>query len=680
MLPQPLTILLFILLHRASAVDILFNTFNSTSLLLYGVTTVQSSVLTLTDSTPFSVGRALYPTPIPTKNPDNSSLLLPFSTSFIFSISPYPNRLPGHGFAFLFAPTFGINGTSSSQHLGLLNFTNNGNSNNRLFAIKFDVFENQEFNDVSNNHVGVNVNSLTSFVASEAGYWVGGVDSSDFRDLKLNNGENYQVWIDYLDSRIIVTMARVGMTRPQRPLINASLDLGMVFLDQMYIGFGGATGQLVESHRILSWAFSNSNFSIGDALVTTNLPSFVPPNRSVFRSKRFIVGVSVGGVSVIGLGIVIYIVLVHRRKRKQGVEEELEDWELQYWPHRIDYQEIFSATNGFSDENIIGYGGNGKVYRGVLLGGVVVAVKRISLGNEDGMKEFLAEVSSLGRLKHRNLVGLRGWCKGDKKSLILIYDYMENGSLDKRVFECEESRLLSWEERVKALKDVASGVLYLHDGWESTVLHRDIKASNVLLDKDMVARLGDFGLARMHHHGQSASTTRVVGTVGYMAPEVVRTGRASVQTDVFGFGVLVLEVVCGRRPIEEGKMGLVDWVFGLMERGELFNAIDERLQAKGGYVKEEASRVVHLGLLCVHPDPNKRPLMRQVLKVLEGTSEGNQSEGEGEGIEMNLLEPMIWSNYGQNVGGLGHPTYEDIRRASTSSISLNWSDIISEGR
>ncbi|KAF5184592.1 L-type lectin-domain containing receptor kinase VII.1 [Thalictrum thalictroides] len=360
----------------------------------------------------------------------------------------------------------------------------------------------------------------------------------------------------------------------------------------------------------------------------------------------------------------------------------MEEWELEYWPHRITCQEIFNVTKGFSDENVIGIGGNGKVYKGVIEGGVEVAVKRISHESKEGLREFLSEVSSLGRLKHRNLVGFRGWCKNEKGSLILVYDYMENGSLDKRIFECDEKMLLSWEDRLRVLKNVAEGVLYLHQGWESRVLHRDIKASNVLLDRDMNGRLGDFGLARMHDHDKAISTTRVVGTAGYMAPEVVRSGRASAQTDVFGFGILILEVVSGRRPIEEGKPPLVDWIWGLMEKGELVNALDERLRAKGGIDYEEVERVLHLGMLCAYPDPRTRPTMRQVLKVLDGTPSADESEGEG--MEVYLLDKMksstMWSKYHRSLRHGAHPTFEQIRQSISSSLSLSGSDIIMEGR
>ncbi|KAL6141284.1 hypothetical protein ACLB2K_059574 [Fragaria x ananassa] len=182
--------------------------------------------------------------------------------------------------------------------------------------------------------------------------------------------------------------------------------------------------------------------------------------------------------------------------------------------------------------------------------------------------------------------------------------------------------MLTWEERIKVLKDVACGILYLHEGWEAKIMHRDIKASNVLLDKDMTARLGDFGLARVHHPGElSGTTTQVVGTVGYMAPELVRTGRTSAEIDVFGFGILVLEVVCGRRPVEAGKPGLVDWIWTLMERGELIHGLDERLKSNSGYNIDEVERFLRLGLLCAYPEPRGRPTMRQVMKVLEGATD-----------------------------------------------------------
>ncbi|RWR89151.1 L-type lectin-domain-containing protein [Cinnamomum micranthum f. kanehirae] len=457
----------------------------------------------------------------------------------------------------------------------------------------------------------------------------------------------------------------------------------------MYVGFTAATGQLVQTHRILAWSFSNSNFSAYQGLITSNLPSFVPPKDSIFKSKGFIAGISVASIAFLG-ALLIFFIWARRRSIKRRRDEErdaIEEWELEYWPHRIRYNDILAATKAFSEENVIGIGGNGKVYKGVLgPGSIEIAVKCIPHESQHGMKEFLAEISSLGRLKHRNLVGLIGWCKQDKGGLMLAYEYMENGSLDKRVFfsDCDESSMLSWDARLSVLKDVAAGVLYLHEGWEVSVLHRDIKASNVMLDKSMNGRLGDFGLARMHEHGQALGTTRVVGTVGYMAPEVVRSGKASAKTDVFGFGVLVLEVVCGRRPVEDGYPPLVEWVWGLMEKKEMVMALDGRLRLKGGWEEEEVERVLHLGLVCVHPDPSSRPSMRQVVKFLEGARDGEESDGDG--MEMSLLQKVesasSWFAKYQKwaVGRAHHPTFQDVKQSLSSSISLSGSDIIVEGR
>ncbi|GJM91316.1 hypothetical protein PR202_ga07678 [Eleusine coracana subsp. coracana] len=255
-------------------------------------------------------------------------------------------------------------------------------------------------------------------------------------------------------------------------------------------------------------------------------------------------------------------------RQRAAVAETLEEWELDH-PHRFAYKELHRATKGFSDSELLGAGGFGKVYRGVLKpSGDVVVVKRISNNGKQGMREFVAEVASLGRLRHRNLEG------------------------------------------------VAAGLLYLHEEWEQAVVHRDVKASNVLLGADDGnARLGDFGLARLHDHGGDPATTRVVGTLGYMSPEVFEMGRATAATDVFAFGVLLLEAASGRRPVDPATgASLLRWVRELGVTGKLLRAVDERLE--GCYDEEEATRVLWLGLACSQTRPEARPTMRQVCQYL----------------------------------------------------------------
>ncbi|KAL3627778.1 L-type lectin-domain containing receptor kinase VII.1 [Castilleja foliolosa] len=649
---------ILIIFQLTSAVDFLFNGFGPSDVSRYGDSTNISRAITLTNRLPFSLGRAIYPSKIPTKQP-SSSFVLPFSTSFIFAMSPYRSELPGHGLMFVFVPTPGIQESSSAQHLGLFNSTNNGSPDNHVFGVEFDVFRNEEFGDMNDNHVGIDVNSLFSVNASESGYWPD--NGGSFRKLDLNSGSNYQVWIDYVDGFVNVTIAPVGfMNRPNRPLISFPINLSDVLEDEMYVGFAAATGALTQSHLILAWSFSNTNFSLSDGFITRGLPNFGPPKTPIHRTKGFIAGsISLGFLFLVVVALLLVIMNKRIKKKREGL---MEDWELEYWPHRISYRKIESATNNFSEDNVIGVGGNGKVYRGVFTGGSEVAVKRISRESSEGIKAFSAEISSIGRLKHRNLVRLRGWCKKDKSSLVLVYDYMENGSLDKRVFDCDENKVLNFEDRIRILKQVASGILYLHHGWEFKVVHRDIKASNVLLDKEMNARLGDFGLARVDDNDDKVDNgpTRVVGTIGYLAPEVVRSGIASTETDVFSYGILILEVICGRRPIEQGEPLLVEWLWELLRKGELISGVDPRLRTNGVFDEEKVEKMLHLGLLCAHPDPSLRPTMRQVMKMFEEkTEEVDEDEGDE---DVYILEKM------------------KSQEILCSLVSISWSDSIGVGR
>ncbi|PRQ22740.1 putative protein kinase RLK-Pelle-L-LEC family [Rosa chinensis] len=203
--------------------------------------------------------------------------------------------------------------------------------------------------------------------------------------------------------------------------------------------------------------------------------------------------------------------------------------------------------------------------------------------------------------------------------LLLVYDYMPNGSLDKYLYN-QPNVTLNWSQRFRVIKGVASGLFYLHEEWEHVVIHRDVKASNVLLDKDFNGRLGDFGLARLCDRGIDPQTTHVAGTLGYIAPEHARTGRATASTDVFSFGAFLLEVTCGRRPIErqgpKDDIVLVDRVFVCWNRGNILEARDQKLS--NDFVVGEVELVLKLALLCSCSEPAARPSMRQVMQYLEG--------------------------------------------------------------
>jgi len=233
------------------------------------------------------------------------------------------------------------------------------------------------------------------------------------------------------------------------------------------------------------------------------------------------------------------------------------------WSSKILLKRLYKATTGFTDRKLLGSGGFGKVYRGVLpSSNMQVAIKKVSHDSRQGSKEFVAEIVSMGRLRHRNLVQLFDYCRR-KGELLLVYDYMPNGSLDKLLFH-NDTPSLNWAQRYQVIRGVASALLYLHEEWEQVVLHRDVKASNVLLDADLNGRLGDFGLAKFHDHGSTPQTTNMVGTVRYLAPEIARTGKSTTCSDVFSFGTFMLEVACGRKPVESERpleeVVLVDWL------------------------------------------------------------------------------------------------------------------------
>ncbi|XP_040992211.1 probable L-type lectin-domain containing receptor kinase I.6 [Juglans microcarpa x Juglans regia] len=587
----------------------IYNGFSQANLYLDGIAKVlRNGLLQLTNISHQKVGHAFYQLPI------NFSTIssISFSTNFVFAMVPQEPELGGHGIAFAISPSRSFNGIAS-QYLGLLNFSNNGLPSNHVLAIELDPVKSPEFEDID-NHVGIDVNDLRSLESAPAAYY-----SNEERmniSLELLSGNPMQLWIDYDEAEKLlnVTLAPIRTPKPDWPLLSTPINLSEIVLESMYVGFSASTGSVASDHYILGWSFNKSGQA--QSLDISRLPT-LPPRRKQ-KEKRIVVIRALLIVVVVLLITIIGAAYYFWRKK---YEEVREDWESEYGTHRFSYKSLYKATKGFKAKEIIGEGGFGKVYRGTLPSNEQIAVKRVSHDSQQGMKEFVAEIISMGRLRHRNLVRLLGYCRR-KGELLLIYDYMPHGSLDRFLYS-NGRRHLNWLQRFQILRGVASGLLYLHEGWEQTVIHRDIKAGNVLLDAEMNGRLGDFGLARLYDHDTNSQTTLVAGTVGYLAPELTRTGRATTYTDVYAFGAFMLEVACGRKPIERMGMPeelvLVDWVFECWSKGDILRASDPRLE--GNYVVEEMVLVLKLGLLCSHVNPVARPSMMRVMQFLNGDAD-----------------------------------------------------------
>ncbi|XP_019190173.1 PREDICTED: probable leucine-rich repeat receptor-like serine/threonine-protein kinase At3g14840 [Ipomoea nil] len=284
------------------------------------------------------------------------------------------------------------------------------------------------------------------------------------------------------------------------------------------------------------------------------------------------------------------------------------------------YTQIKDATNNFDAANKIGEGGFGPVYKGSLLDGTVIAVKQLSSKSRQGNREFLNEISMISCLQHPNLVKLYGCCV-ERKQLLLVYEYLENNSLARALFGPEDCQLkIDWPTRHRICVGVAKGLAFLHEESEIKIVHRDIKPTNVLLDRELNPKISDFGLAKLDDDDKThIISTRVAGTRGYMAPEYVLWGYLTFKVDVYSFGVVTLEIVAGKNVEyrrDENCLCLLDWVLDLQKQGNLIELIDPRLGSN--FDKEQALRVIKVALLCTNPSPALRPSMSLVINMLEG--------------------------------------------------------------
>ncbi|KAJ1276972.1 hypothetical protein BS78_05G257900 [Paspalum vaginatum] len=574
-----------------------------------------------------SVGRAKYVYPVPLWD-GGTGEMASFTTTFSFGITIDPSTtFPGDGMAFFLGhfEQWDIPPESGGANLGLVTggFTN-GSGDSAVVAVEFDTYLNRGYGpyaDISSSHVGIDINSVNSTASTDA--------SSPTKN--LTSGNTMVATVTYENvSKLLAVELKIDNTSYT---VNATVDLRSYLPQQVAVGFSAATGNGGEQHQVLSWSFAST----------------LEPKTSEHRPSRVAVVISVVVPLLLLLVSTLGFLLWKKHKGRRwrvphGTTEDSDCDEEQddlargvaaSGPRRYTYRELAAATGNFAEDGKLGRGGFGSVYRGKLMitadGGQnqeerPVAIKVFSSeSSAQGRKEFEAEVRIISRLKHRNLVQLLGWCDS-RSGLLLVYELVAGGSLDRHLHSRE--RLLTWPDRYQIILGLGSALRYLHQEWEQCVVHGDIKPSNIMLDEWHGAKLGDFGLARLGDHGARWQTTKaVLGTAGYIDPEFVNTRHPSTESDVYSFGIVLLEVVSGRAPVvlpEPGSGGgppfvLLKWVWSLYGRNEILDAVDERLKGGSDEVADDRcmERALVVGLWCAHPEQSERPTIAQAMHVLQ---------------------------------------------------------------
>ncbi|XP_065014706.1 putative serine/threonine-protein kinase isoform X2 [Musa acuminata AAA Group] len=319
--------------------------------------------------------------------------------------------------------------------------------------------------------------------------------------------------------------------------------------------------------------------------------------------------------------------LLSRRKHHQHSEQET-GFSSDKNVRLISYDELRSATDNFHQSNKIGRGGFGTVYKGTLRNRVAIAVKVLSAESKQGVNEFLTEIDAIANVRHPNLVELIGCC-AQGSSRILVYEYMENSSLDRALLglNIDDTSKLNWKIRSAVCIGTAKGLAYLHEELEPPIVHRDIKASNILLDSDFAPKIGDFGLAKLFPDNVTHISTRVAGTTGYLAPEYAMQGQLTKKADVYSFGVLVIEIISSRSSSKTYWSGLgqslLEWTWQLFVEGRIKEVIDPALQE---YPEEQVLRFLKVGLFCTQASAGRRPSMPQVVEMLSKPMKLNEKE------------------------------------------------------
>ncbi|CAI9116400.1 OLC1v1017536C1 [Oldenlandia corymbosa var. corymbosa] len=359
-------------------------------------------------------------------------------------------------------------------------------------------------------------------------------------------------------------------------------------------------------------------------------PPFVPPPPISSPGGNSATGAIAGGVAAGAALLFAAPAIAFAWWRRRKPQEYFFDVPAEEDPEvhlgqlkRFSLRELQVATDSFSNKNILGRGGFGKVYKGRLADGSLVAVKRLKEERTPGGElQFQTEVEMISMAVHRNLLRLRGFCMTPTERL-LVYPYMANGSVASCLRERPPNEPpLDWPTRKRIALGSARGLSYLHDHCDPKIIHRDVKAANILLDEEFEAVVGDFGLAKLMDYKDTHVTTAVRGTIGHIAPEYLSTGKSSEKTDVFGYGIMLLELITGQRAFDLARLAndddvmLLDWVKGLLKEKKLEMLVDPDLQ--NNYIECEVEQLIQVALLCTQGNPMDRPKMSEVVRMLEG--------------------------------------------------------------
>lgn len=506
------------------------------------------------------------------------------------------------------------------------------NQQDSFFAVEFDTSFDPSVGDINGNHIAIDVDTIISVASVDA--------ISEGIDLK--SGKKINAWIEYRDGMKKVSVwVSHSFVRPLKPILDAQIDLSDKLKEFMHVGFSasnviGSSVHVIEYWQFKTFGFVNSVNPMG--MVDGGDCFFCYPGNSGegsqhldkfhflkenLKEKSF----GLGGIAAFIVSVFVICIYLWKKK-KAGVrdflgEDHLCEFQSINLPSRLSLSEIKSATRGFSNERLVGEGTSAKVYKGSLAHGRDIAVKRF-VRKVNGRKSidhlynpFSNEFSMAGGLRHKNLVQLQGWCV-EGSELLLVYEYLPNGSLNRILHKnYNSSVILSWKQRMNIVLGIASALTYLHEECERQVIHRDVKTCNIMLDEDFNAKLGDFGLAEVYENTcDKREATLPAGTMGYLAPEYVYSGVPTVKTDVYSFGIVVLEVATGRMPVEDDGTVVVDYVWKKWEKRKLVEAGDPRLM--GRFDVQEMERMLMVGLICVHPDHENRPRVRDATKILKG--------------------------------------------------------------